>query len=693
MRHVLDARRSLLEPLLERSRNRQERPVLLDDRSSDLDGAQRARAMLQRLVGMGKATAESFEIVMQAFVRRDRMRWQNRTVAFPSAQGDDDNAPSSPPSSSSSSSSSSSLLCAADQVEELWAQLLESSARSREAIPVSCYNLVLQAYANCASPRGDKGYASRAVDVYDQLEAAHGENPRSQMHVLHAHAWEQENMGSGLPAQQAQAILNTIEVDLAREDRMQCYDWVLEAWSKSGSAGSAEHALDLFDKMKRLNETLGGSDVLDSETYSNVILAWSKAGGSGSSRQCLQLLTELLEKYRSGALGESEPPLIAFNGVITAFGRERRPDEAEKILSLMQQLRPICQHLVPDAISYNSVLHAYLRASFPPDVILDKALRLVKYMQDNSHDQPAISPNAFTYATLLKCWLQTGREDRADSAEAVLVQIERAWRRGDRSLQPNNRLHNMVINAYAKSRLRWASTRAMELLSRMKDSNAIEPDTISYTSVLECLSKSADPNAPQHAQELLDEVTCRYEATKDPNLMPNLRTFTMAILTFSKNHGSVAQARGLLTRLTKLYAETDDPQLEPSEYPYNYVLNCAANAQLDQDRAFAIATETFQEMRKSPLVRPDSFTYAFWLKCCNNLLPVGDLRTKCVSFAFDECRKAGLVSNEVLTRLFQGTPPRAVDQLLELPKKGTNYRTLTVNDLPPAWSRNAARRP
>jgi pentatricopeptide repeat protein len=528
------------------------------------------------------------------------------------------------------------------------------------------------------------------MELYQRLESVHGARPASLVHVIHAYAWEQANMNAGQSARQAQSLLSRIENDLEPEDRIQCYDWVLEAWSKSGSAGSAERAQALFEKMKLLNETLGGSSVLDSESYSNAILAWSKSNASDAGRRCNQLLMELLDKYQSGSLAGSEPPLIAFNGVITAFGREGRPADAEKVLDLMQRLRNSCKFLTPDAISYNSVLHAYLRSSYPSDKILDKMLNLVRYMEENSKEQPEITPNCFTYTTLLKCWIQIDRGDSAEQADALLHKIDRAWRRGDRSVKPNNRVFNMVINAYAKSDLRCAPSKAMELLNRMKASTFIEPDTISYTSTLECLSKSANPKAPVRAQHLLDELTAKYEATKDPDLMPNLRTFTMAILAFSKNHGNVVEARRLLSQLTDLYEVTLDPQLKPSEYPYNYVLNCAANAQADQQRAFAVATDTFQEMRKSSLVTPDSFTYAFWIKCCNNLIPSGDLRNKCVSLAFEECRRGGLVTNEVLTRLFQGSPPRIVDQLLELPRTGTSYRTLTVGDLPPSWSRNTS---
>jgi len=194
-------------------------------------------------------------------------------------------------------------------------------------------------------------------------------------------------------------------------------------------------------------------------------------------------------------------------------------------------------------------------------------------------------------------------------------------------------------------------------------------------------------------------------------MMPNVKTFTMAIQTQAKNHGNAETARTLLDQLLRFYEETNKNNLLlPNQYPYNYVLNCAANT-LDNERkqqAFKVATETFQEMRMSQDFKPDSFTYAFWLKCCNNLLPrTSELRSNCVLAAFEECKQNGLVSDQVLTRLFQGNHPELVDQLLELDKKQFaragfskrkpqqrerfSYRSIRIRDLPSDWSRNVGK--
>jgi hypothetical protein len=251
---------------------------------------------------------------------------------------------------------------------------------------------------------------------------------------------------------------------------------------------------------------------------------------------------------------------------------------------------------------------------------------------------------------------------------------------------------NVVINAYAKSNDRFAADKAHRLLRNMQDSQHVKPDVISYTSVMECYSKSADPNASVAALELLE--TCFEKSATDPSLRPNLRTFTMAIsaLAHCPRQGNAAKARDLLTRLVELYETTGDSSLKPNEYPYNYAINCAANTMgRDKLEAFSIATKTFQEMRNSLLVKPDSFTYAFWIKACNNLLPPrSELHTKCVRFAFEECKKDGLVTKELLNRLQKGSSQKVISSLLGNNTSG--YRSLQVHDVPPSWSRNTKRK-
>ena len=103
--------------------------------------------------------------------------------------------------------------------------------------------------------------------------------------------------------------------------------------------------------MKKLNETMDGTFTLpNAESYSNAILAFAKCPNGA-------LLQEMVEQYNAGALVQSEPELIAFNGVISAWARVGRTNKAKSVLWLMDTFAEQCQSLVPDVLTYNSVLH------------------------------------------------------------------------------------------------------------------------------------------------------------------------------------------------------------------------------------------------------------------------------------------------------------------------------------------------
>jgi hypothetical protein len=393
MRRVLESRQSQLDQTDLDSddslNNRRKRPPVL---TSDIDGAERVLAMLQHMVSLGVANEESYAIAMQAFLRRGRNRWK-------------------------SPQNENQIICAADQLESLLEQLEER--QPNEALATSTYNLVLQAYADCATPRGDRDYAAKAERLLERMDSKNLTDVESLIHVLHAWAWQQANMQPGNCAERANELLDIVTAETDDIDKLlQCHDWVLEAWSKSGSEGSAQRADDHFERMKELNATLAtrsteeNNAVLvlpNAQSYTNVILAWSKSHNGNekddafaSAERAHDLLMEMIDKFKMNVFKDgSEPELIAFNGVITAWARLGRPDKGEQVLWIMDELRPLCQALVPDVKTYNSVLHAHVKSPGKTKA-LEKAITLVQRMEDNCHEQPAIKPDSFTYNTLMK---------------------------------------------------------------------------------------------------------------------------------------------------------------------------------------------------------------------------------------------------------------------------------------------------
>jgi len=670
MKRVLESRKSVfgdssnassistLSPM-----DRRNRPALL---SQDVDGAIRVTSMLRHMVNIDVANEETYQIVLEALCRRGRLRW---------IDGD------------------SSVVCAADVVDGLIDELWE---RQEGVLSTRTCNLALQAYAACSTPRGERRYAEKAQSLLYAMENE-GIDPSTESfsHVVNAWAWQQGNLGDGECARMAESNLERlIENSPDDETKLQGYDWVLEAWSKSQEDDAPAHADRILQEMKLIkkrNKSLT-STLPNSQSYTNAILALTK---SNSTAKAHELLYEYIDNFEDGKNSADQgPELFAFNSVISAWTRVGRTDKAEEVLSKANEIRIKHKTLVPDIFTYNSIVLGYLKDK-NSTYGLEKILEIVDYMDKNKEEQPSISPDCFTYHCVLRAWGKSNNVDAAEHAVQTLEKMHALWESGDKSLKPATAFYNMAINKIAKSRGTVNPQKALDVLNLIELSRFCDPDVISYTTVIECFSKSSDPAAAERSLDLFYEAWQIYQEKEDPEMMPNLRTYTMVILSLSKapTLENIVKARDLLSQLNDLYDKSKDRKLRPNAYPYNYLLNSAASCVGDAGdklKAFQIAAQTYNDIRSSDHISPDSYTYAFWFKLCNHLLPEGDLRRKSITYSFQQCKKDGMLSRAVFERLVSGTPNDILSDILEI-KPGISSATFKkskLSDFPPTWSRN-----
>jgi hypothetical protein len=292
MIRVLESRKEMLETSSNSSSlsdmstmERKKRPTIL---SQDIDGAIRVASMLRHMVNIGVATEESFQIVLEAFCNRGRLRWKNKE---------------------------SNVVCAADEVggilEELW-------DRQNGNISTHTCNLALRAYAACSTPRGYRQYAAKAQSLLDKMEIK-GIVPsvESFSYVINAWAWQQGNLVDGQCAEMAQKNLERLR-EMSPDDEiiLQSLDWVLEAWSKSLSEDAATHAESILHEMKQIRKRNPTclSPLPNSQSYTNAILAWAKSRRSIAAAKAHELLFQCIKNFEEGEFpSDSEPELFAFS--------------------------------------------------------------------------------------------------------------------------------------------------------------------------------------------------------------------------------------------------------------------------------------------------------------------------------------------------------------------------------------------
>ncbi len=301
----------------------------------------------------------------------------------------------------------------------------------------------------------------------------------------------------------------------------------------------------------------------------------------------------------------------------------------------------------------------------------------------------ACRPDIITYNTLINCWSNSGHINSAKESERILQDMEEKQktmiennnkeRKKTTSKQaskdiddvaivvaPNRRTYNSVLKAYAKSKLPDAPKRAFSILNYMLQAGRkeIQPDVISFTTVLDVWAKSKEEN-------------------------------------------KAAQAQAILHKMNEFYVQTGDASLRPNAVTYNAVLNaCAFSAMAsDEERkeALKVALRTFQEMQQSTLssikqgqgnvIRADSITYGTLLKCMANLIPIGNpSRIKMSCNLFEKCCAEGLVG-EMAWNEFRRSVSRKtlVDILSKSPKIDIRNRSVAkiqMKDLPKDWTCN-----
>ena len=75
-------------------------------------------------------------------------------------------------------------------------------------------------------------------------------------------------------------------------------------------------------------------------------------------------------------------PLLFIDGVISAWARIGETAKAEQVLWRANEMQKKCKSLVLDVVTYNSIVHGYLRDD-DKDNSLSRILRIVDYM--NKH--------------------------------------------------------------------------------------------------------------------------------------------------------------------------------------------------------------------------------------------------------------------------------------------------------------------
>jgi hypothetical protein len=392
-------------------------------------------------------------------------------------------------------------------------------------------------------------------------------------------------------------------------------DTVINAWAQLGTWKAAERAEEIYRRMQLLGRS--SRHVLlqpTQHTVATVIHGWAMCNGGGpAALRAQQILDQMLKQSLDPSLEvDVQPDTVIFNSCIHAWASSRDPQAGTKAAGLLKQMQDLHEtkryDCLPDTITYNSVLSA---------------------------------------------WSHSGHVNAAPRAEQILQEMIQAHRKYPQTAPaPCTISYNNVLNAWSKSKLDGAPGRAEKILKFMIQNDDIQPDVYSFTSVLDALAKSKEPDKATRARALLDQLLDLYDSTKSESL-------------------------------------------KPSQVPFNAVLNAAAfsaHGTTDDQRreALQVAVQTFSLMRLRQ-VAPDSISYGNLLKAFHNLVPAGPTRTNMAANVFEKCCQEGYVSDLVWNEIRKVIPSKQLATFVDkhqFRSKNRNIALMDVQELPKPWRRN-----
>lgn len=461
------------------------------------------------------------------------------------------------------------------------------------------------------------------------------------------------------------------------------------AYAKQGDPqGASEIVHVILDRYKH-NQLSHPPDVV---TFNILLDAWAKSGDSYAGERAEEVL-QWMERE------QVEPDTRSYNYVIDAYSKSGKPLQAEAILGHLMNLREGGSEVGPDEFSFTAVVHgwaSHMHASIQSAKRASAIIQLMEDLQDSGYE--GIAPDVSPYNALIIVWGASRCEGSASKVKDVLERIKR--RPG---IQPNSRTHSSTITALVASSengLKEALECLYELEDRMDAGDAsirldaasynailsglvrnsrrdavlvaerirermvqreqetgdcsVVPNTVTYNSLMNILTKARLTDSAERAEALLNEMHSQYESGAQ-HLKPTEVSFVTCISAWAKsnNFHKVPRAQAILERMKESY-RSGNMDAKPTVLAYNALLNaCSFPVGGADERAHSVSVvkHSLEELQDSDNIHPDHVTYATALKTFGRCLPPGERRDEIVEKAFESCCRDGQANSFVLSEL------------------------------------------
>ncbi len=560
----------------------------------------------------------------------------------------------------------------------------------------------------------DRGVGRKAFEIVEKWLPEYGLTPSPGMYAPYIQMIAKaRNRGA---ARKAESILRKALAEYPPSKfespiGVEVFNTVVTAYAKArGEGDGPKGAQDLIVFMDSLDAP---GCAPNAKTFTSLVDAYAQTNEWDGVTEAQSILNNLLNQYllQEGEGKHLEPSVATWTIVIAAWmrlskkGRKGAAKRAGDLLRRMDSLSSSGRITAkPDAITYVTVFNAYAYSKMQDEV--EEAEVLLDEMNELYLDgDDSFKPSVRSIKVLMDAWIKIGAIDRAEQVlktyEDILEEAEDSndsELRHTMSAEDWQDIYKSLLIGYCRL---GNPKRATAYLKLMVENEGMEPDSMCYERVIDAFVRLGEEDSGKKTQEIFQLLENRRKAGA---VKPNERVFTGFIraLTKSKVSGLFKKADLMLQRMHNL-SEAGNPDIEPTIFTYNAVLNaCAESASIDGtplQEAFETSVRIFTQLRKE--MEPDHVTFANMIRCGNLLPPVSSEQTKekFLTATFKLCCKSGDVNNYLIRDLSRVASKDVWESLTGFSAASEDevevdieVASMMVEQLPTSWKRKALER-
>jgi len=301
------------------------------------------------------------------------------------------------------------------------------------------------------------------------------------------------------------------------------YGLYMNHLSQSTTDESVNKMVTVLTNVEKQNES-GNSEVTPNVAhYSTVLKMLGKVGGKKNSMILMDIFNRAENRLYQSVTDHIDnedkylSPVVLYSSYVSGLADSGYPTcgyEALKTLRLLKQRYHETRdaQLQPDIIMYSVVLDAIAKSKVIDRSIITEAQAIVDEIEAMFYDGIMIIPNRIIYTAMMKIWSKSSLDEApAKCIELIEKMIKMYNETGNEDIRPDVVSYSVVLDSISRSSNPESVDTALMLLKDMEDRSSngvsdLKPNVIVYTKVINAIWKSGHDNAGGLAEKILDRM-------------------------------------------------------------------------------------------------------------------------------------------------------------------------------------------